>query len=131
MRPCGDPGTLEQRRLKAIALLNDGLGPGRIAGQLGVNRRSVHRWLAAYRSRGIEGVAPLPTPGRPCKLSSKDRESLAGMLFNGAVSFGHPTGPRVADLIRQRFGIAYHVNHISRLLQRLKTDIVAIDASGL
>jgi transposase len=118
MRPRGDPRTLERRRIKAIGLSKEGLGPSKIAARLSVDRRSVHRWLAAYRSRGIEGIAPFPTPGRPCKLSRIDRERLASMLLNGATSLGYPTDLwtnfRIADLIRQRFGVSHHVNHIGR-----------------
>ena len=123
MRPYGDPRTLEQRRLKAIRLLAKGLGPGEIAGRLGVDRRSVHRWLAAYRDHGINGLAPLPAPGRPPKLTPDDRKKLTRMLLDGATACGYPTdlwtGPRVADLIRRRFRVTYHANHISRLLRSL------------
>jgi putative transposase len=123
MRPRGDPKTLERRRLKAIRLVTEGISPGRIAAQLGVSRRSFNRWLAAYRSRGIEGVAPLPSPGRQPKLSIDDRARLTHMLLERARSFGYPTdlwtSPRVADLIQRRFRISYHVNHISRLLHSL------------
>lgn len=56
MRLYGDARTLERRRLKAVSLLSKGLGPGEIAKQLGVNRRSVHRWLAAYRDHGMDGL---------------------------------------------------------------------------
>ncbi len=135
MRPCGDPRTLEQRRIEAINFLNEGLGPGEIARRLHVNRRSVHRWLAAYRDRGMDGIARRPVPGRPCKLSPDDREKLARMLLDGATGFGYPsdpwTSPRVADLLRRRFGVAYHVNHIGRFLQRLKPVIAFIENGGL
>jgi transposase len=123
MRPRGDPRTLEKRRLKAIKLLGKGLGPGEIAGKLGVDRRSVHRWLAAYHDHGVEGLAPVPAPGRPPKLSVKDRTKLSAMLLQGATTFGYPTylwtGPRVVDLIRRRFRVSYHANHIGRLLHSL------------
>lgn len=123
MRPYGDPRTLEQRRLEAIKLRGKGLGPGEIAGKLGVDRRSVHRWLAAYHDHGLEGLAPVPAPGRPPKLTLKDRKKLAAMLLGGATTFGYPTdlwtGPRIVDLIGRRFGVSYHPNHISRLLRSL------------
>ncbi|MFH1312597.1 MAG: IS630 family transposase [Candidatus Eisenbacteria bacterium] len=123
MRPYGDARTLERRRLKAVNLLSKGLGPGEIAKQLGVDRRSVHRWLAAYRDHGMDGLAPVPVPGRPHKLSGEKRKKLAGMLLEGATAFGYPTdlwtGPRVVDLVRRRFRVSYHANHISRLLRSL------------
>jgi len=123
MRPRGDPKTLERRRLKAIRLVTEGNSPGKIAAQLGVGRRSFNRWLAAYRSRGIEGIAALPTSGRPCKLSSEDRERLIRMVLESASRFGYSAGlwtsPRIADLIQRQFRVSYHVNHISRLLHSL------------
>ena len=45
------------------------------------------------------------------------------MLLEGAREPGYPTDlwtcPRVADLIRKRFGVDYHVDHIGRLLRSL------------
>ena len=135
MRPRGDPRTLERRRLDAIELFKEGLGSGKISARLGVSRRSIYRWLAAYRAQGIEGIAPLPTPGRPCKLSVDDRQKLSHMLLNSAMPHGYAsdrwTNPRIADVIRRRFGISYHVNHIGRLIKGLRAIIVSIDESGL
>lgn len=123
MRPHGSPEMLEKRRLKAIAMCREGRGPGEIARRLGVNRRSVHRWLASYRGQGRQGVAPIPAPGRPPKLDAGEREKLARMLLKGARAWGYPTdlwtGPRVRDLVHRKFGISYHANHISRLLRSL------------
>jgi len=123
MRPFGDPKTLEKRRLKAVALLREGLLPGEIAKRLGVDRRSVHRWLLAYRNHGVDGLAPIPAPGRPPKLKSQDRQKLARMLLKGATAFGYPTdlwtSSRVVDLIHRYFRVIYHANHISRLLRSL------------
>ena len=123
MRPYGDARTLERRRLKAVKLVGKGFRPGEIAAKLGVDRRSVHRWLAAYHEHGLDGLAPIPAPGRPPKLVPRDRKKLTGMLLQGATCFGYPTdlwtGPRVVDLIRRRFRVSYHPNHISRLLRSL------------
>ncbi len=49
MRPYGSPEQLEQRRRKALALLDDGWRPVDVAEQLGVERRSVRRWRARAR----------------------------------------------------------------------------------
>jgi transposase len=65
----------------------------------------------------------VPVPGRPHKLSGEKRKRLAGMLMEGATAYGYSTdlwtGPRVVDLIRRRFRVSYHANHISRLLRSL------------
>ena len=65
MRPSGSPQELERRRLRALALLGDGLLPVEVARRVGVDRRSVRRWKAAARRRGEAGVRPECTPGLP------------------------------------------------------------------
>jgi hypothetical protein len=43
MRPTGSPEELEHRRLRALALLKEGLLPSEVARRVGVDRRSVRR----------------------------------------------------------------------------------------
>jgi transposase len=104
-------------------LKRKGLGPGEIAKQLTVDRRSVHRWLSTYDALGSDGLAASPAPGRPPKLPETEREALIKMLLEGASAHGFPTdlwtGPRVIDLVRRRFRVTYHPNHIVKLLRSL------------
>ena len=50
MRPFGSPEELCHRRQRAMRLLQQGYSPFEVARMLGVDRRSVRRWNAAYRS---------------------------------------------------------------------------------
>jgi transposase len=64
MRPAGSPQALEHRRLRAIALLKEGVAPVDVAQRLGVDRRSVRRWKAAHREQGApRGFKPSPCRG--------------------------------------------------------------------
>ena len=123
MRPTGSASQLEQRRRRAIELLNSGQQPVDVARILGVDRRSVRRWNAAYRKAGASGLDARPAPGRPRKLSVRQRKQLETALLKGAKAAGFPsdlwTCPRVAQLIEQRFQVRYHVHHIGRLLHSL------------
>jgi transposase len=123
MRPHGSPEDLERRRERAIALLNEGHRPVDVADRVGVDRRSVRRWKAAYRKRGRSGIAARPASGRPRKLQSNALAQLERDLLKGAQAVGFSTDlwtcPRVAYLIRSRFGVRYHVDHIGRLLRSL------------
>ncbi len=123
MRPVGNGQQLERRRQRAIMLLKEGLAPVEVARLVGVDRRSVRRWNAAYRRQGAGGLAARPVPGRPWKLTAHQREQLEVMLMRGAGASGFErdlwTCPRVAQVIRRHFGIAYHVDHIGRLLRSL------------
>lgn len=55
-RPRGTPAELEQRRLRAIELLLQGLEPHTVAERLGVARQSVRRWKQEYRRKGFIGL---------------------------------------------------------------------------
>ena len=71
MRPTGSPEELERRRLRALALLDEGLQPVEVARRVGADRRSVRRWKAAARAQGEAGVRAKPVPGvRPSSRPS-------------------------------------------------------------
>jgi transposase len=123
MRPTGSPEELERRRLRALALLGEGLLPSEVAERVGVDRRSVRRWKAAARKHGEAGVHARAASGRPSKLSPRHKRRLEAALIKGPLAAGFHTDlwtcPRVAELIKQRFGIDYHVDHVGRLLHDL------------
>ncbi|MGH8335540.1 MAG: IS630 family transposase [Gammaproteobacteria bacterium] len=123
MRPTGSGEELERRRRRALELLKAGLMPVEVARRVGVDRRSVRRWKAAARDGGAAAVRARPTPGRPTKLTAKDRRRLAALLLKGAQAAGFGTDlwtcARVAQVIRRRFQVHYHVNHVGRLLHGL------------
>lgn len=123
MRPTGSPEELERRRVRALALLKEGLLPVEVARRLGVDRRSVRRWKRAARRLGEAGVRAKPAPGRPPKLGSESKRRLQALLLEGAQAAGFHTDlwtcPRVAEVVERRFGVCYHVDHIGRLLHEL------------
>jgi transposase len=63
MRPFGSPEELERRRVRALALLEEGQLPSEVARRVGVDRRSVRRWSAAARKHGEAGVRARAAPG--------------------------------------------------------------------
>src|SRR5215470_15645523 len=118
MRPAGTPHELEERRLRALRLLEAGFSPVEVARQIGVDRRSVRRWKAASRTGGAEAVAAKPASGRPRRLTARELARLRRTLLKGAQAAGLPTDlwtcPRVAWLIERQFGVEYHPAHVSR-----------------
>src|SRR5438552_14221968 len=102
MRPVGGAKQLERRRERAIALLKDGRAPVEEARLVGVDRRSVRRGNATYRTAGVSGLAARPVPGRPSKLTTRQREQLEMLLVRGAAASGFEsdlwTCPRVAHV---------------------------------
>ena len=121
MRPQGSPAELEQRRLRAIELLQRDLPVHVVAGRLHVDRRSVRRWKRAHRRQGRAGLRARPASGRPPKLSPAQRHRLARLVMAGPEAAGYLTGlwtcRRIVDLIRRQFKVVYHPDHVGRLLR--------------
>lgn len=123
MRPPGSPEELERRRHRAMALLAEGHSPVEVARMLGVDRRSVRRWKAAHHHQGGQALRARLASGRPPKLIPRQLRQVERALLKGAKAAGFATDlwtcPRVAQVIARRFGVQYHVDHLSRLLRAL------------
>lgn len=123
MRPYGSPKQLEKRRRRAIQLLKEGKNLSEAAKKVGSSISSVMRWQEAYQQEGDKGLSPLPVPGRPCKLTGQQKKRLTGLLLKGAQATGYGTDiwttRRVRKIIKQEFGVTYHVNHLWRFLTGL------------
>ena len=117
-----DLKALERRRLEAAKLLGKGLSQAEVARRVGASRQSVCEWAAALEQKGKDGLKRRRL-GRPTQLSDAQCAELGKVLVAGALAQGFATElwtlPRVAKLIKQRFGIAYSTGHIWHLLRRL------------
>lgn len=113
----------EWRRLRAVQLKQDGWYQRDIAAALGVSEVTVSRWLARARDGGIEALLDHPGPGRPPELAPAQRALIPEFLWHGPEAYGFRgrvwTCARVAKVIEQEFGIAYHKGHVARLLKEL------------
>lgn len=123
MRRQGSPQTLERVRREAVSLATQGVSPRQIALALDRHVRTVYHWLEAARDHGLQGVAAQVHPGAPSKLSIPQRQRLVRQLLDGATTHGFSTdlwtAPRVKRLIREQFGVEYHVKYVPTLLKTL------------
>jgi transposase len=123
MRPKGTSDELQRRRERAIALFEQGTRKAEIARWLGTSRASVTRWCQAYQRDGPQGIQARATPGRPPRLSAKQKQRLLKRILKGAKANGFPTelwtSRRIADLIQKLFGVRYHVDSMPRFLASL------------
>jgi transposase len=81
------------------------------------------RWRDAVRRRGERGFRVGASPGRPPKLTKRQRQHLVRLLLQGSLAHGYRTDlwttARVAEVIARHFGIRYHPDHVGRLLHAL------------
>src|SRR5262245_11601686 len=71
------------------------------------------------QARGLDAT---PHPGPPPGLSDDQLRRLEGLLAQGAKAHGWHnqlwTAARAARLIERHFGLAYHPEHVRKLLKR-------------
>ena len=119
----GSADLLEDRRKRALALLDSGYSLNEVGRRIGCNASSVMRWRDARRKRGAEGLRVRSSPGRPCKLDRRQRQRLVRLLLQGPMRHGYRTNlwttARIAELIDREFGVQYHRDHVGRLMHSL------------
>jgi transposase len=124
MRPFGSPKTLERRRRRAVALLQQGLSLREVARRVQASVSSVSQWRKAWQRGGEVALAPKPVPGRRCKLTTPQLEQLRQLLLQGARTYGFPnelwTLQRIAAVIQVEFRVRYHPAHVWKILRRLE-----------
>lgn len=118
MTPSPKALELERRRRHAVGLLRQGESPTVVARMLGVHRTTLYAWLRKERQPG--GLAAKPRNGQAPRLSDAQLAQLEPLLLQGAKAHGWPndlwTCRRIAELIRRRFGVSYHPDHVGRFL---------------
>ena len=123
MRPHGSPQLLEERWRSVVTLLKEMLSLHEIARRIGCHASSVLRWRNALQTGGPEALNAKPVPGRPSRLTGKQKARLVQLLRQGAMAHGYRTAlwttQRIAALIDRRLGVHYHRNHVGKLLHQL------------
>ena len=123
MRIKGSAELLEARRERALRLLDDGRSLHEVARLLECAPSSVMRWRDARDTGGAEALRVRKSPGRPCRLSARDRGRLVKLLLRGPGAHGYATelwtAARIARVIFREFRVRYHPNHVTRLMHGL------------
>lgn len=122
MRSNGSASALEARRRLAVQRVLSGQTQATVAKVLGVHTVTVAKWMARHRADGDAGLALKPTPGRPRFLSDEQEQQVLHWLAEKPTAHGFRTdlwtSRRVADLIRQRFGVDYHPDYLRAWLRK-------------
>lgn len=123
MRPHGTQKQLEGRRRRALQLLDQGADPQDVAHKVGCSLSSVYYWNDLRETKGENALKPKPVPGRPGKLTGRQKKSLVRTLVEGSLKSGYSTDlwtlGRVAKVIDDRFGVIYHPGHVWKILGEL------------
>jgi transposase len=113
----------EVKRVLSLLALIAGQGMQDIAEVLKISvetiRLAVHRFL----SGGVLRLKSKSRPGRPSKLTKKQRRHLANWIKQGPEKMGFPgycwRTPMIQHLILEKFGVFYSARYLSELLKNL------------
>ena len=123
MRLRGSAELLEDRRRRALRLLDEGLSLNEVGRRIRCAASSVMHWRDMRRRGGEKGLKVRSSPGRPHKLSLARCRLLLKLLLEGAMASGYPTQlwttARISEVIRKKFRVHYHRDHVGRLMHRL------------
>ena len=115
---------LEILRMSAIKRVEAGESPEDVAIGLGINRRGIYRWIAAYHSGGKEALRAKPIPGRPAKISAAQMAKLARIVreknpMQLRFPFALWTLEMIRELLARDFKVRLSTVSVGRLMKRL------------
>lgn len=115
---------LEALRMRAVRRIEEGESPEVVVKALGMNRRTVYRWIALYREGGTEALKARPLCGRPLKLNgAKLRWIYRTVVTKNPLQLRFPfalwTREMVKELVERKYGIRLSVVSVGRLLKKL------------
>ena len=105
-------------RLQALWLLRCGWRMDKVAEAVGIEYRSVQRWVAWYRQGGLAEVQAHPMGGKglPAFLTTEQQDAVASEVASGRFR----TAGEIRDWIATQYGVDYTMGGIYGLLDRLR-----------
>ena len=119
-----DHKTLEEIRVRAIHAVQGGQHPEDVVRALGLGKRCIYNWLAAYRSGGLGALKAKKLLGRPMKLRPEQLKSLYDLVADQTplqhrFEFALWTLDVVRWLIAERFQVKLSRSSTHRLMRQL------------
>lgn len=113
---------LQRRRLLAVESIaalkdKDRGAQSRLAKHFGVSQTSISRWRRSFKQGGTKALLKRTATGRPPKVNYEELANAAARMFRGSA---RPTVARFAAWIKANFGVAYHHDHLRRIMRWLE-----------
>jgi transposase len=107
---------LRARRLRAVALVVDGMSISAAAREVGMDRPRLSHWCARYRAEGLEGLSD----GRDHWRVDLTEDQLRQLKRWATARVGYDTWPTtigLADRLEREFGIWASASTVQKLLR--------------
>src|SRR3954463_3917976 len=113
----------ERVRLAAAEWFEEGATDREVAEHFRVTRMSANRWRRALAAGGRLALASKGPGGARCRLGPTQLTELQDLLDAGLAAWGWDdqcwTLPRIAAVVRERFGVDYTLPGLDLLLHRI------------
>ena len=111
------------RRITAIRQLAAEISVETIATTFGLAEQTIRNWRDAFILKGVSSLMYKKPPGRPAKLSQKQRKELKQLIEAGPKKAGYAsacwTSLMIQEVINKRFQVIYERHYICELLGTL------------
>lgn len=102
-----------RRRLELVRLRYKGYSMAEATTILGVNLQTGYNWQAIWNEKGMDGLAPRVSTGRPGKLTKEQKE-----VFVKAVVSEMMTTNEARAFVKERFGVEYTYKQVDLILKK-------------
>jgi transposase len=110
-------------RMQAIAGALEGLSRAEAARLAGMERQALRDAVLRYNAEGLAGLRDRPRSGRRPRLDERQRAALRQVVLDGpdveATGLSAWTLAELCREVEKRWGVLYHLGHMSRLMHRL------------
>jgi len=115
---------LEQLRINAVLRVEAGESPESVIKSIGFQRVCIYRWIAAYRSGGIEALRAKKLNGRPPILTGEQLMKLFSVITDETPEqykfpFALWTISIIRDVVRQLFNVRLSEVSVWRTMKKL------------
>jgi transposase len=88
-----------------------------------MERQALRDAVLRYNAEGVAGLHDRPRPGRRPRLDEEQRAALRQVVLDGpeveATGLSAWTLAELCREVEERWGVSYHLGHMSKLLRRL------------
>lgn len=114
----------EQLRMAAVKRVEAGESPEFVARGMGINRRTIYRWIEAYHYGGEDAIKSKPIPGAPPKVNARQMQALARIVreknpLQLNFSYALWTLAMIRELIHTKFSVSLSEVSVGRLMRRM------------
>src|ERR671917_64973 len=118
-----EPDRAAAARMQAIAGALEGMTRAEAARLAGMERQALRDAVLRYNAEGLAGLHDRPRPGRRPRLDEEQRAALRQVVLAGpeveATGMSAWTLAELCREVEERWGVAYHLGHMGKLMRRL------------